>query len=513
MQVTEASNPLSEALDLATPVQALHIIHRCEMEIFGGPLGKGVYDDRFLERAKDFAHRLQRRPDLPVLLAGAGTSGRLCRLLALEPPDPQRILRSVLPGGTPALARAKPLGEDHDDDGAEAADALLRSAPDGCFAIGVTCGLTAQYVQGFIDRARSGRHGGATAMLGFNPAATARIELFEDDPDHCLLNPIVGPEAVRGSVRMKGGTATLALLRAVLGSGADNIVHRLEEVECALSKLATLHDFAAEVATACAASIMQGGRVVIVGRSAFGALALFDAAECVPTFSADPNTCRGFVGGGWDYLEGDASDASIPSVDVSLVYYLARVAPTLGTQDTVIVLASGPGDGSADLISASVSAGARFVIDVHGLSDEVPQTVRRSGSLAAKGWPAMIALRSLLGRISTTAFSATGSLYGNRMIDLRITNRKLLRRATDLVAELAGVASDHALDAIVRANGGGVRTPRSGDETDTFILSAAGSTRLVPRALLLLDDPGLDPAGAKQISESVGAIRRVLSKH
>ena len=105
--------------------------------------------------------------------------------------------------------------------GAQAAERALASVGNRVAAIGVTCGLSARYVEGFIRTARAAPHLLCSAIVGFNPASASKIELFQEGgpPDTYLLNPAIGPEALTGSVRLKCGTATLAILFALLSDG------------------------------------------------------------------------------------------------------------------------------------------------------------------------------------------------------------------------------------------------------------------------------------------------------
>ena len=109
---------------------------------------------------------------------------------------------------------------------------------DGMYLIGITCGLSAPYVAGQIDymlnlnnEVKHKNEFGA-AVMGFNPVELARnqpIEKFNNekpfrdvarqllevslyDSNFSVLNPIIGPEPVSGSSRMKGGSATAVLL-------------------------------------------------------------------------------------------------------------------------------------------------------------------------------------------------------------------------------------------------------------------------------------------------------------
>ena len=118
---------------------------------------------------------------------------------------------------------------------------------------GITCGLSAPYVAGQIAHSMA-QANHVTVLVGFNPVALARNvpiekwhrtcaevgsrcdvrrcvseeQVFTDLAEqqarhtqrHFVLNPIVGPEPVTGSSRMKGGSATLILLMATFYAGS-----------------------------------------------------------------------------------------------------------------------------------------------------------------------------------------------------------------------------------------------------------------------------------------------------
>ena len=137
---------------------------------------------------------------------GAGTSGRLGILDAVECPptyrtDPERIV-GLIAGGTPAIFRAKEGAEDDPELGAADLRAQNFSAKD--IAVGIAASGRTPYVLGALRYARS--VGAKTLALACtSPAAIA------EDVDVALL-PIVGPEAITGSTRMKAGTAQKLVL-------------------------------------------------------------------------------------------------------------------------------------------------------------------------------------------------------------------------------------------------------------------------------------------------------------
>lgn len=140
-----------------------------------------------------------------VLLLGAGTSGRLAVLEAAECPptfntSPNQI-RGVIAGGKASMFRAK--------EGAEDNPALGRQAAAKVRANDTVIGVAASGVTPFVHAALSAaRKKGATTIL----VTSGRPK------DRCadiIIAPLVGPEVVTGSTRLKAGTAAKLVLNAL----------------------------------------------------------------------------------------------------------------------------------------------------------------------------------------------------------------------------------------------------------------------------------------------------------
>jgi N-acetylmuramic acid 6-phosphate etherase len=142
-----------------------------------------------------------------VLLAGAGTSGRLGILEAAECPptfgtEPEQI-QAVIAGGEDAVFRAKEGAEDIAEDGAEAASGL--GSDD--LLIALSASSATQYVLGALAEARS--NGARTILITCTPPG--RITSVAD----LVLALDTGPEVLTGSTRLKAGSATKAALNAI----------------------------------------------------------------------------------------------------------------------------------------------------------------------------------------------------------------------------------------------------------------------------------------------------------
>ncbi len=200
---TEQPNPASADLDLRSPLEIVDVINaedRHVAEAVGRvrePLAKAVelVAEAFREGGR-------------LVYAGAGTSGRLGVLDASECPPtfgvPPSQVQGLIAGGAGALVKSAEGAEDHHDEGREAVSRKRVGDRDVVCGI-AACGVT-PYVRGALERARE--LGARTIFVTCAPEAA---DLAAD----VVLNPVVGPEVVTGSTRMKAGTATKLVLNTI----------------------------------------------------------------------------------------------------------------------------------------------------------------------------------------------------------------------------------------------------------------------------------------------------------
>ena len=144
-----------------------------------------------------------------LIYVGAGTSGRLGVLDASECPptfhtDPSRVV-GVIAGGSRALVDAVEGAEDDSAAGASAVGAL--AVGEGDTVVGVAASGRTPYVRGALVEAR--RRGAVTVALSCRrPAELSGSADYAIEVD-------VGPELIRGSTRLKAGTAQKLVLNLV----------------------------------------------------------------------------------------------------------------------------------------------------------------------------------------------------------------------------------------------------------------------------------------------------------
>ena len=144
-----------------------------------------------------------------LFYVGAGTSGRLGVLDASECPptfrtEPRQV-QGIIAGGPDAMFRAKEGAEDRPEDGAAAVDQQEVSSDDVVF--GIAAGGTTPFVHGALRRARE--RGAKTVFLSCAQSVPS------EPPVDVVIRPLVGPEVLTGSTRLKAGTATKLVLNTV----------------------------------------------------------------------------------------------------------------------------------------------------------------------------------------------------------------------------------------------------------------------------------------------------------
>jgi N-acetylmuramic acid 6-phosphate etherase len=118
---------------------------------------------------------------------------------------PPSLVQGIIAGGRRALVRSAEGAEDYPEDGAAAMEKKRVRARDVVVGL-AACGMT-PFVHGALKEAR--RIGAATVFITCAPEAVKHI------PAEIIINPVVGPEVITGSTRMKAGTATKLVLNTL----------------------------------------------------------------------------------------------------------------------------------------------------------------------------------------------------------------------------------------------------------------------------------------------------------
>lgn len=193
----------------------------------------------------------------------------------------------------------------------------------------------------------------------------------------------------------------------------------------------------------------NGGRLFYIGAGTSGRLGIVDASECPPTFGVDHGLVIGLIAGGdrairkaVEFAEDDNKQAWIDLSDYNV-----------NANDTVIGIAAsgttpyviggleqanehGLLTGSITCNSGSpVTKVAQFPIEVVVGPEFVTGSTRMKSGTAQK---------LVLNMISTAVMIGLGKVKGNKMVDMQLSNHKLVERGTKMIIDETGLSSEKA---------------------------------------------------------------------
>ena len=202
--ITETDNPNTSEIDRVSTLDAVRLINN-EDKLVASAVEKVLPEvaaaiDNIVERLQDGGR---------LFYIGTGTSGRLAVLDASEIPPTYgvsyELVQGVIAGGYDALHKATESSEDNKTQGAK--DLKARGLTSKDAVVGIAASGRTPYTIGAVKYARE--LGCFTACIVCNPESklteTAEVAIV----------PIVGPEAITGSTRMKAGTAQKLVLNMI----------------------------------------------------------------------------------------------------------------------------------------------------------------------------------------------------------------------------------------------------------------------------------------------------------
>ncbi len=234
-----------------------------------------------------------------------------------------------------------------------------------------------------------------------------------------------------------------------------------EDKKIALAIEAVLPQIAQAV-DAAAAAFIKGGRMAYFGAGTSGRLGVLDASEMLPTFGVSPSMVQGFIAGGDVALRHPVENA-----EDSEEFALNDLRTFSPTKNDVIVALSANGNPAYCLkvldeakkigcttiaISSNPEAGIAKFADIFIDPIVGPEVV--TGSSRMKSGTAQ---KMILNMITTGAMIRIGKTYENYMIDLQLTNKKLVERGLRFISEICKTNTETAQKALTES-GGHVKT-------------------------------------------------------
>ena len=231
----------------------------------------------------------------------------------------------------------------------------------------------------------------------------------------------------------------------------DEDRHVAHAVQQQLPKIAAAID-------AIATRMHKGGRLIYCGAGTSGRLGVLDAAECPPTFSADPAQVLGLIAGGpsafLKAVEGAEDDDTLGQKDLQAVHLTAKdcvvgIAASGRTPYVIGALRFARAQGALTVAVtcnelSPVGAHAEHAIEVVAGAEVLTGSTRLKAGTATK---------LVLNMLSTGAFVRLHKVYGNLMVDVQATNAKLKARSVRIVAQAAGCSEEVAAGKLQQCDG------------------------------------------------------------
>ncbi len=217
-------------------------------------------------------------------------------------------------------------------------------------------------------------------------------------------------------------------------------------------------DVIAEVIDLVSDAFQLGGRLLYFGAGTSGRLGVLDAAECPPTFGVPPEQVEGFIAGGKDAMfvaqEGaedseeigakavEEAEAAPPDVICGLAasgrtpYVHGAIKEAAKRGCKTILVTTVP----AEQIDVEVD----YLIDVPVGPEVIMGSTRMKSGTAQK---------MVLNMITTGAMIRQGKIYENVMVDLMLTNKKLVERAKRILMIFADIDYTKAEELLEKSDG------------------------------------------------------------
>lgn len=554
--ITERSNSLSIDIDIASPEGIAKILYACDQEIFAGwGSSNGLRDLAIIQKMNEIAalifeviqlNTVQNPKRGCVVIGGCGTSGRLAFLTTrrfnklLRSQGREECFKYIISGNNDALFSSIELAEDDPSEGAKRLKEVVEGKTRVVF-VGVTCGMSAPFVAGQLEVCLADLHTFTPVLLGFNHTHQARktkmqhsnktfqevvgeMTKAEQNGKAFILNPIIGPEPIAGSSRMKSGTTTKIVLEilSLLGLNCND-----SSVSFSIPQLLGLYKDVCQAVYSQAhslgslvlmagESLRNNGHLYYLGRGGIGLMGVIDASECPPTFGAEFHDIRGFVDGGIDGLDSKPISNSLSTED-----FKTDIIPNLNSIDTVIVFGSDMLENGKLLLSSSqckkvfvnffktsnegqtetsgfdlsINIDCTAAIEGVGLqagpkSEKKRESIKSSKELVESlliHLAQEAAMKWTVNCISTGAHIYLGKVYKNLMVDVRVSNVKLFHRACGIIMGICKLGDEDSKKCLLKAI---YVTDNLSEAQETscivdHVLAASKRNKVVPTAILL----------------------------
>jgi N-acetylmuramic acid 6-phosphate etherase len=201
--------------------------------------------------------------------------------------------------------------------------------------------------------------------------------------------------------------------------------------------------------------ILSGGRLFYIGTGTSGRLGVIDASEIPPTYGVSNEIVIGIIAGGDNALRSSIEGAE----DNSETAWMDLAKFNVGDKDSVLgIAASGETPyvlgglkraKQKGLLTAALAcnpgSSITKLVDVSIVPVVGPEFI--TGSTRMKAGTAQ---KMVLNMISTSLMIKLGKIKGNKMVDMKLSNKKLIKRGTKMIMSELGLGKKEALELLMK---------------------------------------------------------------
>ncbi len=199
----------------------------------------------------------------------------------------------------------------------------------------------------------------------------------------------------------------------------------------------------------------EGGRLFYIGAGTSGRLGILDASEVPPTFGMPDNVVIGLIAGGDSAIRKAVEDAE----DDYAQAWKDLMAYDINDKDTLVGIAA---SGRTPYVIGGVREARKHgvltacitcnpdtplekEVDIPIVAVVGPEFITGSTRLKAG-----TATKMILNMITTGTMIKLGRVKGNKMVDMQLTNQKLVKRGSRIIMEELGLPEEEARERLLR---------------------------------------------------------------
>ncbi len=205
----------------------------------------------------------------------------------------------------------------------------------------------------------------------------------------------------------------------------------------------------AELAEAIYKKMSLGGRLFYIGSGTSGRLGVIDASECPPTFGVAFDRVIGIIAGGdsairkaVEFAEDDTQQAwiDLQKFEITTFDFVVGITASGSTPYVIGGLKMCQENGiKTGSISCNANSSCSVVADFPVEIVVGPEYITGSTRLKAG-----TAQKLVLNMLTTSVMIKLGHIKGNKMVDMQLSNHKLIERGTRFIMEATGIPSEKA---------------------------------------------------------------------